>query len=274
MQLTSVLALTSTLATIASAQAFGSIPSQQEIEAQIAQLYVSDPVYSSLTAYYATHSFSTGSKLASWLSKIETMAVLTEMSDSGPNAQQISQLQQLYSELPLSEYTDLLYQYFPTAIVPQPTDILSELGQIAGSMFTTQDSPTGAVSSSGLAKETGFSSETVVATAASDSSVTHTSKPSSVVTSHMSSGGSAMSEKSIIESGGSKSSGSESSGSKLSASESSASKIPASESSAAASSASTSHQTSATPANGAAHMSFSSVVAVGLSATVAALILI
>lgn len=259
MQLTSVLALTSTLATIASAQAFGSLPNQQEIEAQIAQLYVSDPFYSSLTAYYATHTFSTGSKLASWLSKIETMAVLTEISDNGPNAQQLAQLQQLYSQIPLSEYTDLLYQYFPTAIVPQPTNILSELGQIVGTMFTTQDSQTGAISSSGLAKETGFSSETVVATAASDSSMIHTSKPSSIVTSHVSSGGSVVSEKSTIESGGSKSSGS---------------KIPASESSASTSPASTSHETSASPANNAARMGFSSAVAVGLSATVAALILI
>lgn len=265
MQLTTALALTSIFAAAVKAQSPMSIPSQQELQSEAMDLFSTNkPVLDSLTAYYATHTFSTGSRLASWVSKFQTMDIGTVNPTQDLSQQQILLIKSAYAEIPMSEVSDLLYQYFPTSIVGQITEIEDGISQFANYITATQDSTGEEVTSSSdvPAKTTSAglaSSSNVSAKATSTGSV----KPSSTAA-----------ENSVISSAPISSSIVTTSHETTVISSSHSSSHADSSSNAVSASASTSASSTALQSNAAAHMTLSATVVLGLSGAVAALALI
>ncbi|KAF5093032.1 hypothetical protein D0Z03_002585 [Geotrichum reessii] len=99
------------------AQAQQNIPSVDEAEGIAQALYGSNPAYSSLLDYYATHSFTTGTKLQSWMSKVDQYQ--SKLDDSGEmSPKQLNELyNEVYGDFPTQDYANFIEQYYPTSIL-------------------------------------------------------------------------------------------------------------------------------------------------------------
>jgi hypothetical protein len=253
MQLTTTLALTSIFAAAVKAQMPMSFPSQNELESEAAGLFATNqPVYDSLTAYYATHTFSTGSQLASWASKFQTMDFSNVDPTQGLSQEQMSLIKSAYAEIPLSEVSDLLYQFFPTSIVGQVTEIQDNLSQFANYITATLDSQE-LTSSFGVSATATTSGSVKPGSIATEASVT-----TSATSAPISSSAANSSHVSTI----------------ISSSHSSAAASTSISSVSASAKASTSASSTASQSNAAAHMTLSATVVLGFSGAVAALALI
>lgn len=131
MKLTTTLVLTTIFALGVQAQV-KSLPSQEDIESDVLDHFATNkPLQDYLTAYYATHSFSVGSRLASWAAKVQSIdiGILDQTYELTPEQQELAK--SLYAELPISEFNDVMYQYYPTSTVGPATDIEGYLSQWA-----------------------------------------------------------------------------------------------------------------------------------------------
>jgi len=255
MQLTTALALTTILAVGVQAQAPISIPSPEELESEAAELFTSNtPVYNSLTAYYATHSFTMGSALSSWVSKIQTVDFGNLNTDEDLTPEQISLVKSVYADLPMSDVSNLLYQYYPTSIVGHVTEIEENLSQFAVYITATRDSEEEEVTSSSAAPVATASSGSVEpGSTAAEVSAISSATPAPI------SSPAATTSRFLTTSSGSHSSAVADASSSLASSSAEAS-TPAS--------------STAVQANAATHMTLSASVVLGLSGAVAALALI
>ena len=139
MQLTTALALTTILAVGVQAQAPISIPSPEEMKSEAAELFASNtPVYDSLTAYYATHSFTMGSGLSAWVSKIQTVD-FGNLNTEDLTPEQIALVKSVYADLPMSGSATFFTNTFPTSIVGHVTEIEDNLSQFAAYITATRD---------------------------------------------------------------------------------------------------------------------------------------
>lgn len=80
------------------------------IISQYRSIYGSNSAMDAWENYVSTHSFTTPSDLASWISAVQTA--------TGAN------LESLYSELPTKEYSELMTQYYPDSILSSLTGYL------------------------------------------------------------------------------------------------------------------------------------------------------
>ncbi|CDO52779.1 hypothetical protein DV495_003837 [Geotrichum candidum] len=254
MQLTTALALTTILAVGVQAQAPISIPSPEELESEAAELFASNtPVYDSLTAYYATHSFTMGSGLSAWVSKIQTVD-FGNLNTEDLTPEQIALVKSVYADLPMSDVSNLLYQYFPTSIVGHVTEIEDNLSQFAAYITATRDSEEEEVTSSSAAPAATASSGSVEpGSTAAEVSAVSSATPAPI------SSPAATTSRFLTTSSGSHSSAVADASSSLVSSSAEAS-TPAS--------------STAVQANAATHMTLSASVVLGLSGAVAALALI
>ena len=88
-----------------------SLPSQEDMESDVLNLFATNkPLQDYLTAYYATNSFSVGSRLASWASKVQSIdtGILDQTYELTPEQQELAK--SLYAELPILEFNDVMYQ--------------------------------------------------------------------------------------------------------------------------------------------------------------------
>lgn len=102
-------------------QAQQNIPSVEEAEGIARALYGNNPAYSSLLDYYATHSFTTGTKLQSWMSKLDQYQskIADSLDQSGEmSPKQINELyNEVYGDFPAQDYANFMEQYYPTSIL-------------------------------------------------------------------------------------------------------------------------------------------------------------
>ena len=102
------------------------------MESNVLNLFATKkPLQDYLTAYYATHSFSVESRLASWASKVQSIdtGILDQTYELTPEQQELAK--SLYAEVPISEFNDVMYQYYPTSTVGPATDTEGYLSQWA-----------------------------------------------------------------------------------------------------------------------------------------------
>jgi cobalamin biosynthesis Mg chelatase CobN len=96
-------------------------PSAQEAEEMARALYGDNAsVFKTLADYYSTHSFTTGTQLLSWMSKIDKYETQTAFDGNNQDmspAEAMSLWNEAFSDFPAEDYSNLIEQYFPTSIL-------------------------------------------------------------------------------------------------------------------------------------------------------------
>lgn len=94
-------------------------PSPEEAEEMASAIYGDNSVFKSLVDYYSTHSFTTGTRLLSWISKMDRYETLTatDYNQEGSWQDAMDLLNNALGDFPTEEYNNLLEQYFPESIL-------------------------------------------------------------------------------------------------------------------------------------------------------------